>query len=134
LGDAPLWRRRAPYQVPAASVPPGPHPRWRGTPVGVRPGALYAYRKVAVAWVYGFARLYSAPPGTPPPDPAVALEQQGWTELEAGDFLLPWLLHITMYELCERSVQDEQAGKGQSVPRPPCRPPDRVGSWTLAAS
>jgi hypothetical protein len=32
----------------------------------------------------------------------VAPEQQGWTELEEGDFLLPWLLHITMYELCER--------------------------------
>jgi hypothetical protein len=25
------------------------HPRWRGTPVGVGPGALYAYRKVEVA-------------------------------------------------------------------------------------
>jgi hypothetical protein len=53
-------------------------------------------------WVYGFAKLYSAPPATPPPDPAVAPEQQGWTELQEGDFLLPWLLHITMYELCER--------------------------------
>jgi len=53
-------------------------------------------------WVYGFARLYSAPPATPPPDPVVAPEEQGWTELEEGDFLLPWLLHITMYELCER--------------------------------
>ena len=52
--------------------------------------------------VYGVARLYSAPPATPPPDPAAALEEQGWTELEEGDFLLPWLLHITMYELCER--------------------------------
>jgi hypothetical protein len=50
-------------------------------------------------WLYGFAKLYSAPPGTPPPDPAVAPEQQGWAELEEGDFLLPWLLHITMYEL-----------------------------------
>ena len=48
--------------------------------------------------VYGVARLYSAPPATPPPDPAAALEEQGWTELEEGDFLLPWLLHITMYE------------------------------------
>jgi hypothetical protein len=53
-------------------------------------------------WLYGFARLYSAPPATPPPDPAVAPEQQGWAELEEGDFLLPWLLHITRYELCER--------------------------------
>jgi hypothetical protein len=53
-------------------------------------------------WLYGFAKLYSAPPATPPPDPAVAPEQQGWTELQEGDFLLPWLLHITMYELCER--------------------------------
>jgi hypothetical protein len=53
-------------------------------------------------WLYGFASLYSAPPGTPPPDPAVAPEEQGWTELAEGDFLLPWLLHITMYELCER--------------------------------
>jgi hypothetical protein len=53
-------------------------------------------------WLYGFARLYSAPPGTPPPDPMAAPEEQGWTELEEGDFLLPWLLHITMYELCER--------------------------------
>ena len=53
-------------------------------------------------WLYGFARLYSAPPGTPPPDPAVASEQQGWMELQEGDFLLPWLLHITRYELCER--------------------------------
>jgi hypothetical protein len=52
--------------------------------------------------LYGFARLYSAPPATPPPDPAAAAERQGWTELEEGDFLLPWLLHITMYELCER--------------------------------
>jgi hypothetical protein len=52
-------------------------------------------------WLYGFARLYSAPPATPP-DPAVAPEQQGWTELEEGDVLLPWLLHITRYELCER--------------------------------
>ena len=53
-------------------------------------------------WLYGFAKLYSAPPATPPPDPAVAPEEQGWTELQEGDFLLPWLLHITMYELCER--------------------------------
>jgi hypothetical protein len=53
-------------------------------------------------WLYRFARLYSAPPVTPPPDPAVAPEEQGWTELEEGDFLLPWLLHITRYELCER--------------------------------
>ena len=52
--------------------------------------------------VYGFAKLYSAPPGTPPPDRAVAPERQGWAELEEGDFLLPWLLHITRYELCER--------------------------------
>jgi hypothetical protein len=52
--------------------------------------------------LYGFARLYSASPGTPPPNPAVVPEQQGWTELEEGDFLLPWLLHITRYELCER--------------------------------
>jgi hypothetical protein len=51
------------------------------------------------SWLYGFAKLYSAPPGTPPPDPAVAPEQQGWAELEEGDFLLPWLLHIAMYEL-----------------------------------
>jgi hypothetical protein len=29
-------------------------------------------------------------------------EQQDWTELEEGDYLLPWLLHITMYEICER--------------------------------
>ncbi len=40
-------------------------------------------------WVYGFAKLYSAPPGTPPPDPAVAPEQHGWAELVEGDFLLP---------------------------------------------
>jgi hypothetical protein len=53
-------------------------------------------------WLYGFAKLYSAPPNTPPPDPAVAPETPGWTELEEGDFLLPWLLHITEYELCER--------------------------------
>jgi hypothetical protein len=52
--------------------------------------------------LYGFAKLYSAPPDTPPPDAAIAPEQQGWAELEEGDFLLPWLLHITMYELCER--------------------------------
>ena len=49
--------------------------------------------------LYGFARIFSAPPATPPPDPSVAPEQQGWTELEEGDFLLPWLLHITHYEL-----------------------------------
>jgi hypothetical protein len=53
-------------------------------------------------WLSGFARLYSAPPATGPPNPAVPPEQQGWMELEEGDFLLPWLLHITMYELCER--------------------------------
>ena len=52
--------------------------------------------------LYGFVKIYSAPPATPPPNPAVAPEQQGWAELEEGDFLLPWLLHITMYELCER--------------------------------
>jgi hypothetical protein len=49
--------------------------------------------------LYGLARLYSAPPGTPPPDPQVAPEEQGWAELEEGDFLLPWLLHLTLYEL-----------------------------------
>jgi hypothetical protein len=48
--------------------------------------------------LYGFAKLYSAPLDTPPPDPAIAPEEQGWTELEEGDFLQPWLLHITMYE------------------------------------
>jgi hypothetical protein len=37
-----------------------------------------------------------------PPDPAAEPARQGWTELEEGDFLLPWLLHVTMYELCER--------------------------------
>jgi hypothetical protein len=52
--------------------------------------------------LYGFARLYSAPLDTPPPDPLVAPEEQGWTELEEGDSLLPWLLHVTMYELCQR--------------------------------
>jgi hypothetical protein len=49
--------------------------------------------------LYGFARLYSAPPATLPPNPAVASEEQGWAELAEGDFLLPWLLHITRYEL-----------------------------------
>jgi hypothetical protein len=57
--------------------------------------------------VFGFARVYSAPPATlppnppatPPPNPAVAPERQGWAELADGDFLLPWLLHITRYEL-----------------------------------
>jgi hypothetical protein len=44
--------------------------------------------------VFGSARVYGAPPGTPPPDPLVAPEQQGWTELEEGDFLVAWLLHI----------------------------------------
>jgi hypothetical protein len=52
--------------------------------------------------VFGFARVYSAPPGTGPPDSEVTPVQQGWAELEEGDFLLPWLLHITMYELCQR--------------------------------
>jgi hypothetical protein len=32
----------------------------------------------------------------------VAPDRQGWAELVEGDFLLPWLLHVTMYELCER--------------------------------
>jgi hypothetical protein len=49
--------------------------------------------------LYGLAKLYSAPPATPPPNPAVAPERQGWAELAEGDFLLPWLLHITRYEL-----------------------------------
>jgi hypothetical protein len=49
--------------------------------------------------VFGFARVYSAPPATLPPDPVVTPEQQGWAELEEGDFLLPWLLHVTGYEL-----------------------------------
>jgi len=40
-------------------------------------------------WVYGFARLYSVSPGNPPPHPAVAPEQQCWTELEEGDFSYP---------------------------------------------
>jgi hypothetical protein len=44
--------------------------------------------------VFGSARVYGAPPATPPPDPLVAPEQQGWTELEEGDFLVAWLLHI----------------------------------------
>jgi hypothetical protein len=34
--------------------------------------------------LYGFARVYSAPPATPPPDPAVAPEEQGWAELAEG--------------------------------------------------
>ena len=40
-------------------------------------------------WLYGLARLYSASPATPPPDPAIALERQGWTELEEGTFSCP---------------------------------------------
>ena len=110
------------------------HPRWRGTPVWVGPGALYAYRKVEVAgdrhryrYVGPFGmgtrprrlyhgvedltgwdvlvvqkelgsddrrmlwgspvRVYTAPPGTPRPDPDRAPEEQGWQELTRGGML-----------------------------------------------
>lgn len=49
--------------------------------------------------VFGSARVYGAPPGTPPPDRSVAPERQGWTELQEGDFLIAWLLHIPRWEL-----------------------------------
>jgi hypothetical protein len=52
--------------------------------------------------LFGSARVYGAPPGTPPPDRSVALEEQGWVELEEGDFLIPWLLHMTMWEVPHR--------------------------------
>jgi hypothetical protein len=48
--------------------------------------------------VLGAARVYGAPPGTPVPDPAVAPEEQGWTELEDTDFLIAWLLFIRTIE------------------------------------
>jgi hypothetical protein len=44
--------------------------------------------------LFGSVTVYGAPPGTPPPDPSVAPEAQGWTELEPSDFLVAWLLHI----------------------------------------
>jgi hypothetical protein len=52
--------------------------------------------------LFGSARVYGAPPGTPPPDRSVAPEQQGWVELEEGDFLIAWLLHIPMWEVAHR--------------------------------
>jgi hypothetical protein len=52
--------------------------------------------------LFGSARVYGASPGTPPPDRSVAPEQQGWVELEEGDFLIPWLLHIPMWEVAHR--------------------------------
>jgi hypothetical protein len=35
-------------------------------------------------WLYGFAKLYSAPPNRPPPNLPSAPEAQGWAELEEG--------------------------------------------------
>jgi hypothetical protein len=52
--------------------------------------------------VFGAARVYGAPPATPPPDRSVAPERQGWSELEEGDFLIAWLLHIPMWEVMHR--------------------------------
>jgi hypothetical protein len=49
--------------------------------------------------VFGWASVYGAPPGTPPPDRSVAPERQGWTELQEEDFLIAWLLHIPRWEL-----------------------------------
>jgi hypothetical protein len=49
--------------------------------------------------LFGSAKVYSAPPGTPPPDRSLAPEQQGWTELREEDFLIAWLLHIPRWEL-----------------------------------
>jgi hypothetical protein len=52
--------------------------------------------------VFGSATVFGAPPSTPPPDRSVAPEQQGWTELQEGDFLIAWLLHIPRWEVANR--------------------------------
>jgi hypothetical protein len=92
------------------------HPRWRGTPVGIRWGALYAYRKVEVAgdrhgyryqgpWGALVVRLGPAvqrPTGHTLTRPGGRARTAGLGGAGGGGFLLPWLLHITMYELCER--------------------------------
>jgi hypothetical protein len=52
--------------------------------------------------VFGSASVYGAPPDTPPPDRSRAPEGQGWAELAAGDFLVPWLLHIPQWEVAHR--------------------------------
>jgi len=52
--------------------------------------------------LFGAARVYGAPPGTPPPDRSVAPEPQGWSELGEGDFLIPWLLYFLWWEVPHR--------------------------------
>jgi hypothetical protein len=49
--------------------------------------------------LFGSARVYGAPPATPPPDRSVAPEEQGWVELQEGDFLIPWLLYFLSWEV-----------------------------------
>ena len=44
--------------------------------------------------VFRSATVYGAQPGTPPPDPSVAPEAQGWIEVEPTGFMIAWLLHI----------------------------------------
>ncbi len=56
----------------------------------------------ADAPVFGSASVYGAPPDTSPPDRSRAPEGQGWAELTAGDFLVPWLLHIPQWEVAHR--------------------------------
>ena len=83
-----------------ASIPGMGYPRW----VALQDRALLVVhpdRDVDDddAPLYGTARVFGAPPGTPPPERSVAPERQGWTELLEDDFLIAWLLHIPRWEL-----------------------------------
>jgi hypothetical protein len=80
------WRRHS--TAPRAGLDRGRRVRPAPSALGEDPGGR--------GWLDGWPR---ATRGTPPPDRSVAPERQGWVELEEGDFLIPWLLHIPMWEV-----------------------------------
>ena len=53
-------------------------------------------------WLFGFAKLSSAPRAHPHRIRRSRPSGRAGRSWRRGDFLLPWLLHITLYELCQR--------------------------------